>query len=258
MMGAVKSAMRDADSIVALVDVTHGREELLEMLQPPAQREGPPMLIVLNKIDLVSEGEAEEAKARPPTSSAFYLFHQSACQKVLLAIRPALSTTPRGSSQQDAPAALCLTTSVAAGVVEAELPLRGGDDDVGSRGARRLGGERLDGGAAPGRAHPLSQAPRVSTPGALLHFRNRARARLQAVFSGDPVLDSGERRPVAGLCICLRGTHQGCAPRPCKHELRFEQRYCMLKTAPVGRPNSARALRKRRGTLGSGQHRGDD
>lgn len=64
MMGAVKSAMRDCDALVALVDVTHGRDELLEMLQPPPDRKGPPMLIVLNKVDLVSEAEAEEAKVR--------------------------------------------------------------------------------------------------------------------------------------------------------------------------------------------------
>lgn len=60
-MGAVKSAMRDADSVVALVDVTKDREDMLAMLQPPKGKERPPMLVALNKIDLLKQAETKEA-----------------------------------------------------------------------------------------------------------------------------------------------------------------------------------------------------
>jgi GTPase Era involved in 16S rRNA processing len=78
MMSAVKSAMKDADSIVALVDVTKDREDLLAMLQPPQGRKRPPMLVALNKIDLLKQSEAKDVVV---CSTSSQMNRQALCGK---------------------------------------------------------------------------------------------------------------------------------------------------------------------------------
>ena len=64
MMGFVKKAMREADAIVAIIDSSHDPEEVLDMIQPPANTETPPMCIVLNKQDLLSADRLSELTVR--------------------------------------------------------------------------------------------------------------------------------------------------------------------------------------------------
>lgn len=66
MMSFVKSSMRQADGIVAIVDITRSAQAVLDMIQPPPNYSGPPMLVVLNKIDMCEEtSEVKEAEVRP-------------------------------------------------------------------------------------------------------------------------------------------------------------------------------------------------
>lgn len=60
MMGAVSQAVRDADALLAIVDASRRPKAALEMLQPGADWQGPPMAIVLNKADLLSTDEMQE------------------------------------------------------------------------------------------------------------------------------------------------------------------------------------------------------
>ena len=61
MMGFVKTAMRDADAIVAIVDLQRSAREVLEMIQPPQGYDGPPILVVLNKADALPAAKIDEA-----------------------------------------------------------------------------------------------------------------------------------------------------------------------------------------------------
>lgn len=66
-MSYVKGSMREADAVVAIVDVSQpDRQEIvLEMVQPPpAPAETPPMLVVLNKADKMSEEDVEYWEVR--------------------------------------------------------------------------------------------------------------------------------------------------------------------------------------------------
>jgi GTPase Era involved in 16S rRNA processing len=66
MMSFVKSSMRQADGIVAIVDITRSAQSVLDMIQPPPNYSGPPILVVLNKIDRCeTKSEVEEAEVRP-------------------------------------------------------------------------------------------------------------------------------------------------------------------------------------------------
>lgn len=55
MMSAVAQAIKDADVIISIVDVTDRPEQALEMIQPGENWEGPPMAVLLNKIDAIDE-----------------------------------------------------------------------------------------------------------------------------------------------------------------------------------------------------------
>ena len=55
MMTAVQQAIKDADILLAIVDVTDRPEEALDMLQPGEDWRGPPMAILLNKVDLLDD-----------------------------------------------------------------------------------------------------------------------------------------------------------------------------------------------------------
>ena len=55
MMTAVQQAIKDADILLAIVDVTDRPEEALDMLQPGEDWRGPPMAILLNKVDMLDD-----------------------------------------------------------------------------------------------------------------------------------------------------------------------------------------------------------
>ena len=57
MMVAVGQAIKDADILLAIVDATDRPQEALDMLQPGEDWRGPPMAILLNKVDLMDEDE---------------------------------------------------------------------------------------------------------------------------------------------------------------------------------------------------------
>jgi GTPase Era involved in 16S rRNA processing len=62
MMSVVKTAMREADAVVAIVDCSRKPEAVLGMVQPPPGFEGPPMCVVLNKLDLITADRLSELK----------------------------------------------------------------------------------------------------------------------------------------------------------------------------------------------------
>ena len=64
MMAAVKACMRQADAIVAIVDITRSQKEVLSMINPPKESspDRPPMLVALNKADLCSPEKLAETK----------------------------------------------------------------------------------------------------------------------------------------------------------------------------------------------------
>lgn len=64
MMSVVKTAMREADAVVAIVDVARSPEAVLAMVQPPPDFQGPPLCVVLNKMDLVTPERLAEIKVR--------------------------------------------------------------------------------------------------------------------------------------------------------------------------------------------------
>lgn len=55
MMAAVTQAIKDADVLIAIVDVGDRPEQALEMIQPGDNWDGPPMAVLLNKIDTIDE-----------------------------------------------------------------------------------------------------------------------------------------------------------------------------------------------------------
>lgn len=55
MMAAVISSIRSAEAIVAVVDALDQPQEALAMFQPGDAWNGPPMAVLLNKADLMSE-----------------------------------------------------------------------------------------------------------------------------------------------------------------------------------------------------------
>ena len=63
MMASVTQAIQDADALIAIVDVTDRPEQALEMIQPGADWEGPPMVVVLNKMDAIDEKQGDEIVA---------------------------------------------------------------------------------------------------------------------------------------------------------------------------------------------------
>ena len=73
MMAAVKACMRQADAIVAIVDITRSQKEVLSMINPPKESspDRPPMLVALNKADLCSPEKLEETKV---CSAYLYLY----------------------------------------------------------------------------------------------------------------------------------------------------------------------------------------
>lgn len=60
MMKSVRQAVNDSDAVLMLVDSTDDPKADIEMIQPPKDWSGPPMAVVLNKVDLVSPGERQE------------------------------------------------------------------------------------------------------------------------------------------------------------------------------------------------------
>ena len=60
MMAAVNKAIQDADALIAIVDVTDRPQEALEMIQPGSDWNGPPMLVLLNKMDSIGTEEGGE------------------------------------------------------------------------------------------------------------------------------------------------------------------------------------------------------
>ncbi|GFR51998.1 hypothetical protein Agub_g14533, partial [Astrephomene gubernaculifera] len=63
MMAAVVHSIREAEAIIAVVDVADQPKEALQMFQPGENWTGPPMAVLLNKADLLSESEVEELRA---------------------------------------------------------------------------------------------------------------------------------------------------------------------------------------------------
>lgn len=50
MMKAVKTAIRDADALLAIIDASDRPDEALEMVQPAEGASLPPMGVLLNKV----------------------------------------------------------------------------------------------------------------------------------------------------------------------------------------------------------------
>lgn len=63
MMRSVQSSVNDADALLAIIDASLHPEEDLGMVQPGEDWEGPPMLVVLNKVDLLSPERLSELEA---------------------------------------------------------------------------------------------------------------------------------------------------------------------------------------------------
>ena len=60
MMGAVDQAVKDADALLAIVDVSSRHPEAaLDMLQPGPDWKGPPLAVLLNKCDLLHPDDVE-------------------------------------------------------------------------------------------------------------------------------------------------------------------------------------------------------
>lgn len=61
MMGAVEGAVADADVLLVIVDASSRvPESIIEMLRPSLSPSGPPLAIIINKIDLVPQSKANE------------------------------------------------------------------------------------------------------------------------------------------------------------------------------------------------------
>jgi GTP-binding protein Era len=60
MMNAVTQAIKDADVLIAIVDVTDRPEQALDMIQPGDDWSGPPMVVLLNKTDIMDPNELED------------------------------------------------------------------------------------------------------------------------------------------------------------------------------------------------------
>jgi GTP-binding protein Era len=59
MMAAVTQAIKDADVLIAIIDVGDRPEQALEMIQPGDSWNGPPMAVLLNKIDTIDQEKYE-------------------------------------------------------------------------------------------------------------------------------------------------------------------------------------------------------
>ncbi len=57
MMAAVTQAIKDADILIAIIDAGDRPEQALEMIQPGDNWNGPPMAVLLNKIDTIDQEE---------------------------------------------------------------------------------------------------------------------------------------------------------------------------------------------------------
>lgn len=64
MMGAVDAAVKDADALLAIIDASRRPEGALNMLRPGADWKGPPMAVILNKIDLMEPEKVEALAAQ--------------------------------------------------------------------------------------------------------------------------------------------------------------------------------------------------
>ncbi|EFJ46362.1 Era-like protein [Volvox carteri f. nagariensis] len=62
MMAAVVHSIKDSEAIVAVVDSADKPKEALAMFQPGESWNGPPMAVLLNKADLLTEDEIQELK----------------------------------------------------------------------------------------------------------------------------------------------------------------------------------------------------
>eukprot|EP00803_Ostreobium_quekettii_P007440 evm.model.scf_2245.5 EVM.evm.TU.scf_2245.5 scf_2245:24341-26459(-) len=62
MMASMRQALDEADAVLALVDCSMRPKDDLDMIQPPPQRDRPPMAVVLNKMDLLSPHQADSLK----------------------------------------------------------------------------------------------------------------------------------------------------------------------------------------------------
>eukprot|EP00955_Chlamydomonas_euryale_P118693 366555-Chlamydomonas_euryale.AAC.18 len=60
MMSAVISSIQNSEAIIAVVDSSRDPKEALAMFQPGNNWTGPPMAVLLNKGDLLSEDELAE------------------------------------------------------------------------------------------------------------------------------------------------------------------------------------------------------
>ena len=63
MMAAVVSSIKDAEAIIAVVDASFKAKEALKLIQPGPTWDGPPMAVLLNKVDLVTPRELDELVA---------------------------------------------------------------------------------------------------------------------------------------------------------------------------------------------------
>ncbi|PNG58276.1 hypothetical protein TSOC_015502, partial [Tetrabaena socialis] len=57
MMAAVVHSIKESEAIVAVVDAADRPREALAMFQPGEDWNGPPMAVLINKADLLSEAE---------------------------------------------------------------------------------------------------------------------------------------------------------------------------------------------------------
>lgn len=60
MMASVSEAVKDADALLAIVDASHAPEEALQMIQPGTSWRGPPMAVILNKVDMLPPERLEQ------------------------------------------------------------------------------------------------------------------------------------------------------------------------------------------------------
>ncbi|GIL66176.1 hypothetical protein Vafri_19783 [Volvox africanus] len=62
MMAAVVHSIKDSEAIIAVVDSADKPKEALAMFQPGENWSGPPMAVLLNKVDLLTEEQVQELK----------------------------------------------------------------------------------------------------------------------------------------------------------------------------------------------------
>lgn len=59
MMSFIRRSVSESDVVLIIVDLSDSPQDDLEMIQLPAEWSGPPVGVVLNKVDLISEEDVQ-------------------------------------------------------------------------------------------------------------------------------------------------------------------------------------------------------